>query len=189
MNLPQFLTGTYTTAEYDRLARSGAFGRARTELRRGKIVTMGAQYVPHANVKRLLAEAIDDALRVGSLSWTVFQRVSVEFSPSFEPQPDIVVWDTTLVPADLDGPVPAAAVRLVVEISDSTLSDDLDEKLTDYAASGLAEYWVADVKGKVLFRHKGPGTEGCAERVTSRFGETFESLAYPTLKIDTKALA
>lgn len=40
---------------------------------------------------------------------------------------------------------------LVGEISDTTLSLDLDEQKRLYASLGIAEYWVADVKGLRLF--------------------------------------
>jgi Uma2 family endonuclease len=40
---------------------------------------------------------------------------------------------------------------LVGEISDTTLSIDLDEQKQLYASLGIAEYWVIDVKGRRLF--------------------------------------
>lgn len=40
---------------------------------------------------------------------------------------------------------------LVGEISDTTLSLDLDEQKQLYASLGIAEYWVIDVKGTRLF--------------------------------------
>jgi Uma2 family endonuclease len=36
---------------------------------------------------------------------------------------------------------------LVAEVADTTLASDLDEKKQLYAALGIAEYWVVDVKG------------------------------------------
>lgn len=40
---------------------------------------------------------------------------------------------------------------LVGEISDTTLSLDLDEQKQLYASLGIAEYWVIDVKGQRIF--------------------------------------
>ncbi len=37
---------------------------------------------------------------------------------------------------------------LVAEVADTTLASDLDEKKQLYAALGIAEYWVVDVKGQ-----------------------------------------
>ncbi|MEQ1863299.1 MAG: Uma2 family endonuclease [Micropepsaceae bacterium] len=180
---------TFTNAEFERLVRSGGFGRTRVELRRGFIIKMKAQYVPHAHAKRLLAEAIESGLQHAALDWRTLQGVSVDFVGNFSPLPDIVVWDPAAAPADLDGPVPARAVRLIVEVADSTLSDDLGEKLEDYATGGLTEYWVADVKGRQILQHSGPGNATYARRDPVRFGEVLTSRAYPQLRVDTSALA
>lgn len=40
---------------------------------------------------------------------------------------------------------------LVGEVSDTTLTTDLDEKKRLYASLGIAEYWVVDVKGAQVF--------------------------------------
>ncbi len=40
---------------------------------------------------------------------------------------------------------------LVGEISDTTLASDLDRKKQLYAALGIAEYWVIDVRGRRVF--------------------------------------
>lgn len=180
---------TFTSAEFGRIARAGGFGRARVELRGGMIVEMSPQHVPHASVKRLLAKAIEAALDRARLAWIVDQEVSVAFFDGFEPMPDIVVWNPAEAPADLDGPIPANAVKLVVEVSDTSLADDLGEKLADYARGGLAEYWVADIKGKLLLRHDGPQANGYARREPLRFGEPAPTLTAPALNVDTTALA
>ena len=43
------------------------------------------------------------------------------------------------------------APDLVGEISDTTLASDLDEKKQLYAALGIPEYWVIDVRGSRVF--------------------------------------
>ena len=150
---------------------------------------MNPQHVPHARAKRLLAEAIKAGLYAAGLPWIVDQEVSVDFADGFQPLPDIVVWDPAAAPQDLNGPVPAAAVRLIVEIANASLSDDLGEKLEDYASGNLPEYWVADAKGRLILRHAGPNANTYARREAARFGETFASLVYPSLSVDTSALA
>ena len=41
--------------------------------------------------------------------------------------------------------------NLVGEVSDTTLTSDLDQKKRLYASLGIAEYWVIDVKGSRVF--------------------------------------
>lgn len=188
MNAPHRLPATFTSAEFERLARSGGLGDARIELRRGMLFKMSPQFVPHAHIKLELTLALIGALKAAGLDWRVHNEVSVAFGNAFGPMPDIVVWNPAEAPVDLDGPVPAAAVKLIVEVSTSTLADDLGEKLVDYARGGLAEYWVADVKGRLLLRHGGAGADGYARRQPVRFGEIAAALTLPVLSVDTKAL-
>jgi Uma2 family endonuclease len=65
---------------------------------------------------------------------------------------------------------------LVAEVADTTLATDLDEKKQLYAALGIPEYWVVDVKGvRVLaFRLDGAG----------RYQEIVVSVALAGLPID-----
>ena len=189
MNAPHRALATFTNAQFERLVRSGGLGDMRVELRRGMIVKMSPQYVPHGTVKRLLAKALEAALADAGLNWTVDQEISVRFGAGFEPLPDIIVWDSFSAPTNLDGPIPADVVKLIVEVADSSLGDDLGEKLEDYAAGGLAEYWVADVQGRLVMRHSGPKANAYATREPARFGEAIAALTIPALLVDTSALA
>lgn len=189
MNVSQQTPRPFTTKEFDRLVRSGGFGDLRVELLRGMIVKMNPVHVPHARVKRLLGKALEAGLHVNGLRWLVDSECSVDVFNGFQPVPDIVVWDPAAAPADIDGPIPVNAVRLIVEVADSSLAIDQGQKLTDYARGGIAEYWVADVKGGQVHRHAGPSATAYARHELARFGETFPSLAYPGLTFDTAALA
>ena len=61
MNAPHRALATFTNAQFERLVRSGGLGDMRVELRRGLIVKMSPQFVPHGTIKRLLADAIKAA--------------------------------------------------------------------------------------------------------------------------------
>lgn len=188
MNAP-FKARTFSNAEFERMAHAGCLGGARVELRRGLIVEMSPQFVPHARVKMKLVAALEAAVQAAGLTWEVWSEVSVAFADGFEPMPDIVVWNPAEAPIDLDGPIPAPSVKLVVEVSDSTLGDDLGEKLEEYAASGLPEYWVADVKGRLILRHADISGRTYARREPATFDGAIKSLITPTLEIDGRALS
>ncbi|MBI1187668.1 MAG: Uma2 family endonuclease [Alphaproteobacteria bacterium] len=186
MNVPVRAPGRFTSAEYHRMARAGAFKDMRIELRRGMLVRMSPQHIPHASVKAALYLALEEAVRAAGLGWLVFSEVSVAATDDFDPMPDIVVWDPAGV-ADQSGAIPIAAVKLVVEVAETSLADDLGEKLEDYARSGLAEYWVADVKGRLILRHADPGPAGYARREPVLFGQAAAWLTAP-LALDTSRL-
>ncbi|HEX3150994.1 MAG TPA: Uma2 family endonuclease [Gemmataceae bacterium] len=58
-----------------------------------------------------------------------------------------------------------------MEISDSTLSYDLDDKASLYASTGIADYWVVD-----LVNHRLVVTREPAVDVTQRFGSTYTNV-------------
>ena len=188
MNIAHREQSKFSTAEFERLVRSGGFGRTRVELRQGQIVKMNAQHVPHGTIKRLLAKALEAALQQANFPWTVDQEISVDFGDGFEPLPDIIVWDRTAAPANLTGAIPASAVRLIVEVADTTLADDLGEKRAEYAQGGLCEYWVADVKGRLIHQHAAPGSTGYTKQASHAFGTAITALAHPALQIATISL-
>jgi Uma2 family endonuclease len=149
----------FTTAEFHKMARRGAFDDIRVELRRGMMVKRSPKHLPHGMIQGDLVFALKLAVDRAGLNWKVLTETSVSFMDGFDPMPDIVVIDPRLI-ANPEGTINPEAVKLVVEVADSSLDDDMGEKREDYAASGLAEYWVADVRAKVVHMHARP--EGAA---------------------------
>jgi Uma2 family endonuclease len=145
----------FTSAEFYKMAEKGAFAGLRVELRRGVIQKMSPQHIPHAQMKADLQYALRAAVEAAGLSWLVLTEATVSFGDGFEPMPDIVVLDASLL-TDPTRTINPAAVKLVVEVADSSLADDMGEKREDYARSGLREYWVADVQAGAVIRHAEP---------------------------------
>ncbi len=145
----------FTSAEFYKMADRGAFAGFRVELRRGMIVKMSPQHYPHGRVQTDLIRALELAIERAGLPWEVVTGTTVDFGSGFNPMPDIAVLESAVMQGRT-GPVPASAVRLIVEVSDSTLEDDMGEKREDYAQVSVAEYWVADVNARQVIRHAQP---------------------------------
>jgi Uma2 family endonuclease len=47
-------------------------------------------------------------------------------------------------------------VFLGIEVSESSLNYDRNEKAVLYAEAGMVEYWVVDITGKGIFTYSGP---------------------------------
>ena len=124
----------------------------RVELREGMLHRMNAQYAPHFQAKMAIFRTLDAAMRDAAPTLEVGVEATVSFGGGFAPLPDIIVWK----PVRTSGGIPASAVRLVVEVSDSTLSDDLGPKRAAYAQAGLPEYWVLDLGARVLHQFANP---------------------------------
>lgn len=178
----------FNAAEFERIARAGAFMDARLELREGKIVKMSPAYVPHGTVHASLFLALAQAMRDSAIGLKALIEVTVDLGEYFQPRPDIVVWDEQALESRPAGPVPGPAVRLVIEVADTSLADDLGGKLIAYAHAGVGEYWVADVaKGRLLL-HAAPNGDTYERRETRAFGEVVKALTLP-LSIDTSELS
>ena len=82
--------------------------------------------------------------------------------------PDVYVIDGSFA-RDPDGAIPAAAVKLVVEVSVTTQAHDRGPKLIAYAKAGVPEVWLIDPRPEVgeLVRHRDP--EGASYRTVDRF--------------------
>lgn len=170
----------FTSAEFHKMARRGAFGDLRVELRRGMIVKMSPKHVPHTMVQEDLTFALKLAIRNLGLSWRVGSEGSVSYAEGFDPMPDIVVYDPALL-SDPQGTINREAVKLIVEVADSSLDDDLGEKRDDYARSGLAEYWVADVNARIVHLHADPQNGTFARLATASLADPLAMLTQPKI--------
>lgn len=176
-----------TDAQYEAMARRGAFvGLGRVELRGGVVVAMSPVHLNHSTVCTALLVAGHQALKGGGSGLRANVEITIRFGGGFSPTADIVIWDPASVPA-VDGPIPAEAVKLVIEVVDASLPDDLGQKLVDYAQAGLAEYWVADATARVIHICTDPQPHGFARRRVVRFGEPAEAESL-ALKIDTAGM-
>ena len=78
---------------------------------------------------------------------------------------------------------------MLIEISDTTLEKDLNQKQNIYAQAGILEYWVIDVKAKKLIVFQNPSTDNSELKQTYRKGEittlAFEEISLSVTKIIT----
>ena len=170
----------FTSAEFHKMARRGAFGDLRVELRRGMIVKMSPKHVPHARAQMDIAWALKSAVAAAGLKWEVLVEASVSFGEGFDPVPDIVVIDPAMQ-RDPQGTVSPDAVKLIVEVADSSLDDDLGEKRGDYAHFGLVEYWVADVNARIVHLHADPRNGSFARLATASLADPLTMLTQPSI--------
>lgn len=174
-----------TTDHYELLDRAGAFiDYCRTELLDGLVYAVSPQYRPHGFIKDELAYRLRRALEEIGSKLHVATEQSVNLAPFNEPQPDIIL---TSEPTG-SGAIPGASVALLVEVADSTSKFDRTQKATIYAEAGVAEYWVADVNKRVIYRMWKPERSTYVERDQINFGELLAAETIDQLQINTKSL-
>lgn len=133
---------TLTGAEFDRMVDRGAFDcleGKKVELIRGELRFMNPAGPIHDDYIDYLTRRSHDSTTQG----TANIRVQCGFiCEDNRPEPDIL-W---LQPRRYGRTRPTARdVMLLIEVSDSSLSCDLQEKADIYAEAGVEEYWVVDV--------------------------------------------
>jgi len=174
-----------TVEEYLLLDREGAFGDRDTELFDGEVYYMSPKHRPHARTVGDVYFAIRTALRDCGSSLTALIDVSARLSDYDVPEPDIAVTDA---PGG-EGILPLGALKLAIEVSDTTLAKDLGFKEQLYARAGVPEYWVIDLNENRVLMHAHPRTEaeggGYDRQLDMPFGEVLCSATIEGLTVET----
>ena len=173
-----------TIEDYLFLDQAGVFNGSETELVDGDVIVMSPEWRPHFRIKSDLLYLIRRAVEDIGLPYFVGTEGSIALSETDMPRPDILL--TSEVHGD--GAIPRASVPLVIEVSSSTLNDDLGLKATRYADAGIAEYWVVDVNGRVIHQMWAPAGGIYAERRDVTFGQRIEAATVAGLAIGTATL-
>lgn len=100
------------------------------------------------------------------------------------PSPDFYVFDAALREEDVHGP----DVLLAIEVSDTTLVDDLRLKRPGYELAGVRELWVLDVERRRNLVHRLTADGRYGEPTPVAFEEEVEALLIPGLKLRLSSL-
>lgn len=172
----------FTVEEYHRMGEAGIFDEdSRVELIGGQIIVMSPIGEPHA---RCVGNYTEELVSIPDRFWRVFVQNPIRLTDDSEPVPDI-----TLIPRDYRHGIPTAEdIYLVIEVSDSTLATDRRVKVPLYAASGIREVWITDLKGArvICFSELHDGRYQLVTQV--RRSERLISRYEPAIMLDTDAI-
>ncbi len=127
----------WTVEDYHRMIEAGLLCDRNVELLQGEIHHMPPEGPPHTFYGGSLADRLRSKLGNRTL---VREARPITLSDS-EPEPDIAVVRGTWDDYRYRHPN-AKEVLLAIEISDSSLAKDLNEKRIIYATASIPEYWV-----------------------------------------------
>ncbi len=152
----------FTVDEYLALGAAGILAKEeRVELLDGEIIQMAPIGNRHMNSVDWLGHLMRESL--GRRAMVRIQG-SIQLDDATMPEPDIAVirWRSI---NDI-APVLPSDVHLVVEVADSSLEFDLGDKLARYAAAGIPEAWVANLRaGELVVNTEPEGTAYAHVRV------------------------
>jgi Uma2 family endonuclease len=169
--------GTRCTSEhYFALIDAGVLGSDdKVELLEGVIVAMAPEGPRHEVGIDITAEA----LRVAVAGRAVVRvQHSVHTDARSVPEPDVAVVAGRHADYVRDRP---RSALLVVEVAKSSLARDRRKKARIYAAAGIPEYWIVNLRDDVIEVSRSPDREAgrYTETRIARRGERLELVALP----------
>jgi len=174
----------WTRDEVRFIQNSGLLNDAQYELIEGELLQKMPKNEPHVfttALARAWAESVFGALYVRSQDPVALNEYS-------EPEPDVAVLSRTMREYLTLGTPPISDVRLLIEVSDSTLDYDLTTKADLYARAGVVEYWVIDLPNRRLHVHQEPTENGYARVLALAESQTIAPLAKPEAPVAVSAL-
>jgi hypothetical protein len=142
----------WTRADCQKFEAAGVL-TYRYELVNGAINRMG-QGIPHRNSVIRLLFWLAELFGQDYLQTQAAIDVSPVDNPTNEPEPDVALLSVPL--SSLTQNPSPEQVRLVVEVSDTTLRYDLTTKAVLYARAEIIEYWVLSLNERKLYIHRNP---------------------------------
>lgn len=162
----------WTCAEFHRFGDLGLFEGRRAMLIDGVILEEGPMNPPHA----VTLELVEEALRiVFGIGWRIRSQSPLVLGQDLDPEPDFAVIAGT--PRGSSGHPTTA--DLVVEVADTSLAFDTNDKRLLYARAGIREYWVVDVSGRRLLVYRDPQGGDYVTQQTLGATESVSPLALP----------
>jgi len=176
----------FTIAEYHRLAELGFFEENdRVELIKGEIMQMAAKSTPHSvcetRLERELYKLVGDRA-------TLRGQQPITLSNNSEPEPDRVIAKNR--DDDYLANHPSASdILLLIEIADSSLKYDQEDKLPIYAEAGISDYWIFNLVDNYLECYSEPyqdlrGKFGYRRKFIYLPNESVNLPCFPDLSLD-----
>lgn len=139
----------WTCAEFHHVGDMGVFEGRRAMLIDGVILEEGPMNPPHAITLGLVEEALGTAFGSG---WWLRHQSPLVLGQETDPEPDLAV----VAGRPRNYASHPTTADLVVEVSDTSLDFDTNEKRLLYARAGIRDYWVVDINGRRLLVYRDP---------------------------------
>jgi Uma2 family endonuclease len=166
----------FTVAEYYRMAEVGILGpEDRVELIDGEIFEMSPIGDRHAGCVNRANHLFTSGF--GNRAVVSVQN-PLQLNKYTEPEPDLVVLKPR---ADYyaSKKIRAEDAVLVVEVAETTLAFDRRAKLPRYAAAGIPEVWIEDLKSNTLLVYRDSKGSAFATSLVLRREDTVTPSAFP----------
>ena len=178
---PDVLSGArrFTVGEYLAMIEVGILRKEeRLELIEGEIILMSPIGEYHEYGTDHLTMELVPVLRDRA---TVRIQGSIRLNDRSRPEPDVAVLRQR--PATEMGAYFPSDVYFLIEVADSSLQRDTGPKLAMYAAAGIPEVWVANLRAREVMVFTSPASSGYATVRTYRAGDSISPGDFPDISL------
>ena len=163
---PIWQTRRWTTAEFDALLADGYLREgSKTFLWDGEIVEPMAENQPHIHAQDNLLRIL--MRRLPEPEWTIYSAHPLALKEGYKPQPDLLVLVGPR--SDYRSHVQTADdAALVIEVADSSYAADAGDKLPEYAAAGIPQYWIVHLQARRIEAYSDPVVSSGVGRYADR---------------------
>ena len=172
----------WSVKDYHKMIESGVLDERHVELLEGEIIEISPEAPWHRFTNDKVAEYLRELLR--GLA-KVYEAHPITLASS-EPEPDIAIVRLPNTNYLTRHPYPQD-IYWLIEIADTTLTDDLNKKKKIYAQAYIAEYWVIDLNNKKLYVFQDPDGNDYDTFFTMERG-AIAPIDFPNIQIEVDKL-
>lgn len=183
--MPVLTEHRFSVRDYYRMAEMGVLRPgARVELLQGRIIDMSPIGPLHGGLVKRLSRLFN--LKAKG-RWVVSTQDPLHLDDHSEPEPDVMLLKPS--PDDYTRRHPRPEdVFLLIEVSDSTLEYDREEKLPAYGRAGVVEVWLVNPQEAVIEVYREPHFTGYASKLVLHTGEEARPTAFPDATVNVSEL-
>jgi Uma2 family endonuclease len=175
----------FSVEDYYRMAETGVLKPdARVELLDGRIIDMSPIGPFHGSISKQLNKIFSAAAKG---RWITALQDPVRLDDHSEPQPDLMLLKPVADFYRKRHPQPED-VFLLVEVSDTTLTTDREDKIPAYGHAGIGEVWIINLADLTIEVYREPHFTGYGSKAVVRPGEQVSPQAFPDAVVDVGEL-
>jgi len=176
----QLLRRKFTVQQYHKMVESGILTENdRVELIRGEIIEMSPIGTKNAACVNRLVNLLVQLL--GKLVIVAAQN-PVALNDNSEPQPDVALLKPRDDFYENAHPQPED-IFLLIEVADTTVIYDREEKIPLYAQANITEVWLVDINAQVVEVYQQPTSAGYQHMQQFTSGQTLSISGFTDINI------
>lgn len=172
----------WSVEDYHHIIESGVLEGKSVELLEGEIIAMSPEKPIHSSKIDTVSEYLRNVLQ-GIAKIREAHPITLDNS---EPEPDIAIVQFNDSNYCNHHPYPQD-IYWLIEVSNKTLTKDLEEKSVTYARNRITEYWVIDLPHKKLWTLTNPQGDRYLEKRELTTG-IINPVNFPKINIEVEKL-